>query len=57
MFSEIKFGYGVNGWKSEKDGQTVGDRAAARTFGGQSLLLARMLLDKDNPVLSLSTPH
>ena len=45
MLSEIRLGYGVNGWKSEKNGLTVG---GCRTFG-ESLLLARILLDKDNP--------
>jgi len=46
--SESRFGYGIDGWKSDKDGWTVGSRATARKVNGSSQP-ARISFDKDNP--------
>ena len=48
--SESRSGYGVDGWKSENDGWTVGYRAAARKVSGSSPP-ARISFDKDNPAI------
>ena len=46
--SESRFGDGIDGWKSDKDGWTVGYRAAERKISGSSQP-ARISFDKDNP--------
>jgi hypothetical protein len=46
--SESRFGYGIDGWKADKDGWAVGYRTAERKISGSSKP-ARISFDKDNP--------